>query len=144
MRTENSSRRRFLRHATDIPVEIANSDSCRIGKQNSRNIGYGGLLLDSKTPLQVNQTVRLAIRLTKPPFEEPARVAWCRPSRKGYEIGVEFMDEDSAFRARMVEQVCYIESYRLHVKKTHGRELSSKQAAMEWIAKYASDFPSMS
>lgn len=144
MQTHDSSRRRFLRHPADVPVEIAHSRSRHIRTQSSLNIGYGGLLLDSQTPLPINQTVRLAIRLTQPPFEECARVAWCKPARKGYEIGVEFMDADSAFRARMVEQICYIESYRLHIKKTQGRELSSKQAAMEWIEKYAGEFPAMS
>ena len=41
----------------------------------------------------------------------------------------------------MIEQVCYIENYRRKVKEEQGRELDSKQAAMEWIARNASDFP---
>lgn len=36
-------------------------------------------------------------------FESVAKVAWCRETEHGYELGVEFLDQDDAFRARMVE-----------------------------------------
>ena len=41
----------------------------------------------------------------------------------------------------MVEQVCYIESYKKVVYETEGRQLTTEEAAMEWIRKYASQFP---
>jgi hypothetical protein len=44
-------------------------------------------------------------------------------------------------RARMVEQVCYIENYKKVVYQTEGRLLTAEEAAMEWICKYASQFP---
>ncbi len=40
----------------------------------------------------------------------------------------------------MVEQVCHIEEKKL-VSLTGGRALSTKEAAAEWIRKYAPDFP---
>jgi hypothetical protein len=41
----------------------------------------------------------------------------------------------------MVEQVCYIENYKKMVYQTEGRQLTTEEAAMEWIGKYASQFP---
>ena len=53
-------------------------------------------------------------------------------------------DTEDVFRARMVAQVCYIEDYRRSIARAEGRELSSEEAAGEWIAKYASKFPGAS
>jgi hypothetical protein len=77
----------------------------------------------------------------EPPFEAEARVIWClaRPDR--YEAGIEFVDEQDAYTARMVEQICHIEHYRLWVREVEGRDLDGERAAMEWISKYAKDFP---
>ena len=61
--------------------------------------------------------------------------------RDDFELGVEFLNADDAFRARMVEQVCYIENYKLTVFREEGRRLSLEEAAREWISKFASDFP---
>jgi len=43
----------------------------------------------------------------------------------------------------MVEQVCSIESYQKKIYETEGRRLTTEQAAMEWIAKYAAQFPDL-
>ena len=42
---------------------------------------------------------------------------------------------------RMVEQVCHIEHWKKEIREKEGRELTGEQAAMEWIKKYAKDFP---
>jgi len=42
---------------------------------------------------------------------------------------------------RMIEQICYIEHYRKEVLLNEGRRITSEQAALEWIEKYAQDFP---
>ena len=80
-------------------------------------------------------------RSWQPQFETNARVAWCHACDEDFELGVEFLDADDAFRARMVEQVCAIESYKNTILRTEGRSLSTQEAAMEWIDKYASQFP---
>ena len=84
----------------------------------------------------------MRIAYVEPAFEARARVAWCRPRRDGggYEVGVSFLDAEDVFRARMVAQVCYIEDYRRSIARAEGRELSSEEAAGEWIAKYAHNF----
>jgi phage tail tape-measure protein len=41
----------------------------------------------------------------------------------------------------MVEQLCYIEQYKQMVKTLEDRNISGEEAAMEWIEKYAGEFP---
>ncbi len=68
-------------------------------------------------------------------------MVWCRPAHACYELGIQFLAREDLFAARMVEQLCYIERYRREVLNTEGRELSSADAAREWIARFAEDFP---
>ena len=57
------------------------------------------------------------------------------------QLGIQFVAHEDAYAARMVEQLCYIERYRREVSAKEGREIDSATAAMEWIAKYAANFP---
>ena len=52
-----------------------------------------------------------------------------------------FLDAEDAFRARMVEQLCHIEDYRRSVHRTEGRDIGIDEAAVEWIDKFAAEFP---
>ncbi|MEQ8937648.1 MAG: PilZ domain-containing protein, partial [Gammaproteobacteria bacterium] len=55
---------------------------------------------------------------------------------------IEFLtSKQKMFLLRMVEQLCHIEHYRNEIARVEGRELSSEQAAQEWISKYAESFP---
>ena len=106
------------------------------------NVSRGGLSFFSEEALPLGAIIHIAIPIDDPAFEVEGSVVWCRPDGAAYTIGVVFDDQSSAYSVRMVEQVCYIEHYRASVKVNEGRELSSEQAAQEWINKYAADFPS--
>jgi len=74
----------------------------------------------------------------KPAFEAPAaRVAWCQNEGGQYTVGVQFLESEEAFRVRLVEQICHIENYRREVAQGEGRELTSEEAALEWISRFA-------
>jgi hypothetical protein len=131
--------RQFIRHPSDIPIEVHSASEFADGR--GYNVGLGGVALRCPRQLQAGLIVELEIASVEPLFKTNARVAWCREGGGDFEIGVEFLSADDAFRARMVEQVCSIESYKKLVQRTEGRKLSTEQAAMEWIAKFASQFP---
>jgi hypothetical protein len=48
-----------------------------------------------------------------------------------------------AFKSRMVAQVRQIQKYK-KILEQQGRRLSIEEAAMEWISRYAADFPTLS
>lgn len=134
--------RQFIRHPIDVPVEIGIGDAGPPSGYHTHDVGMGGLALRAGCAVAPGQTVQVRIGCVQPPFEASARVAWCRPHPlSGYELGVSFLDAEDAFRARMVEQLCHIEDYRRSVQRTEGRELDIEEAAQEWIAKYAAQFP---
>jgi predicted SPOUT superfamily RNA methylase MTH1 len=111
--------------------------------QTITNVGLGGLAFLSSRPLEVQQRVTVSIPVLEQENELTGNVVWCEKADQGYEIGIEFERSRDNYRLRMIEQICHIEHYRREVERLEGRKLSSQQAAQEWIAAYAEDFPEL-
>ena len=105
------------------------------------NVSLGGLSFHSKEPLQKGKILKVRIPFVDPPFETLAKVAWCEANVNYFDIGVELLDKDDAYKARMVEQICHIEQYKREVFEKEGRKLSGEEAASEWIEQFATEFP---
>jgi hypothetical protein len=133
--------RHFIRHPAEIPIEVSAVDQDGAKLPRLVNVGMGGLAFRSEAAFRPAHIVKVRIACVRPEFETTARVAWCRACAGGYELGLAFLDPDEAFRARMVEQVCHIEHYRKQVRDAEGRELTAEEAALEWIARNAAQFP---
>ena len=133
--------RRFIRHTADVPIEVRTVKGQPAHRQPAINISEGGLSFVSEEDIPVGTTIDIRIAEVDPPFEARARVVWARADDDGHCIGVQFLDADDAFRARMVEQVCAIDRYRREVEAEEGRVLSRDEAAQEWITRFAGRFP---
>ncbi|HEY3300355.1 MAG TPA: PilZ domain-containing protein [Methylophilaceae bacterium] len=134
--------RRFIRHPVNVPIEVSAGQASLIDCAHTSDIGLGGLAFHCDKKLQPGTMVHIKIPYIYPTFESDAKVIWCRELRHGTDLAVEFLSEDDAFKARMIEQICYIENYRHAAKSDENRMLTFEEAAMEWIDKYAADFPS--
>ena len=130
----------FIRHPAHIPLEISPAESSPESAPAPGSTS-GGLWFATDECWQVGSLLSIRIPVTEPAFEDLGRVAWCNPVNNHYEVGLSLFGADAAYRARMVEQICHIDEYRREVKKLQGRELSEDEAALEWIAQYAKDFP---
>lgn len=134
--------RRFIRHPSSVPIVFDVIECGRgSGSTELRNVSRGGVCFFNESPLPIGARVHLEIPIDSPPFEVIGQVAWCHVDEDHFLIGIAFDDKSVAYSVRMVEQVCYIEHYRQWVSQSEGRELSSEQAAKEWVALYAADFP---
>jgi hypothetical protein len=133
--------RSFIRHPASIPIDFQLEELVTHGSDYLKNISHGGLAFHSKVPLKPGTIIRVKIPLVKPVFQAIGKVTWCKPEDGNYEIGIAFLDENDVFRARMVEQICHIEQYKQEIWEKEGRRLSAEEAAAEWIAQYANDFP---
>jgi len=132
--------RRFIRHPSDFP--IAYSQGVQQEKQQPlRDVSCGGLCFTSECSMQQGEVIHISIPVEPPGFEADCVVAWCKKEEDHFAVGVEFAGDSTSFTLRMVEQVCHIEHYRSEVARCEGRELTSEEAAQEWIEKYAKDFP---
>ena len=133
--------RKFIRHPSDIPIEIHLEDIVSHKKEYLNDISLGGLSFKSRIFLDSGTAIRIRIPLVHPIFEATGRVVWCEKKDGYFDAGVEFLEIDVMFRARMVEQVCHIEHYKKEISKEQGRDVSAEEAAIEWIKKYAKKFP---
>jgi hypothetical protein len=133
--------RQFMRHPVSIPIEVCAGE--RVGGElhHAVNLSLGGLEFDSDTEIEPGSLVEVRIPFVEPAFATWGRVAWCRCAGTMFELGVQFLDADEAYRTRMVEQICHIEEYRRSVRRAEGRELSAEEAAFEWIHRFAGQFP---
>ena len=126
-----------------VTLECTEDENDETVDQTITNVSLGGLAFVSQKPLEVLQRVRVCIPLLREDSHLVGSVVWCEKAGKSYEIGIEFEKSRDVFRMRMIEQICHIEHYRKEVERLEGRELSSHEAAGEWISKYASDFPAL-
>lgn len=142
--------RHYIRHPTDIPIELIPEvnplalsenidDVVKIEKME--NVSFGGLMFQSAIPYAQSKRMIVKISGVKPIFEAHSIVSWCRKSGRFYLVGLEFVDKDTEFQVRMVEQICHIMHYKNEVLANEGRELGNDEAAKEWIEHYARDFP---
>lgn len=133
--------RQFLRHPSDVPISYSLRDVVLSQSDYLRNIGEGGLCFTSRIPIAPGTSIHIEIPIAQPVFEADGVVVWCSSADRAFEVGVRFEGVDAEYGIRMVEQVCHIEHYRQQVLKREGRSLTSEEAALEWIQKYAERFP---
>ena len=137
-----SSIRKFIRHPSDIPIELVPVGEGKADNKTLNNVSVGGLSCASNIYLPEGTLICVRINCIDPDFEMVGKVKWCRMDDGRYNIGVGFdTKEQDMFKLRMVEQICQVEHYRRKVLNNERRVISSEQAAHEWVAKHASDFP---
>ncbi len=134
-----NERRQFIRHPIDAPIQISPQSERALNHISIADIGEGGIAFYSNVLFQNGSVLSVKIPHVRPPFEALCVVCWQRERGNEFEVGIRFLDEDSQFRVRMVEQVCHIEDYRRKAVE-EGRPLSSEEAATEWIGLFAANF----
>ncbi len=133
----------------DVPIQVIASrvedeqDIDDNSDQTITNVSLGGLAFESGTAFIIGDRVRITIPMLQQDNILIGSVAWCDTADNGYVIGIKFENSRDFYRMRMIEQICHIEHYRGEVLRTQERELSTQEAASEWIAKYAGDFPAL-
>jgi hypothetical protein len=133
--------RRFLRHPVDIPIEYTISEKNSEKSAQSGNMSISGLCFIAKHCIEIDKFISIKIPLIDPDFQVQGKVVRCVKKNEHVEIGVEFITEHEAYTTRMIEQVCYIKQYQKDIARKEGRNLTDKEAALEWIQNHAAQFP---
>ena len=133
--------RDFIRHPLDIPIDYSLEELVKHETDYIKDISEGGLCFRSHKYIQPETVIHVKIPLKKPEFEATGIVAWCKVVDDHFEAGVNFMDKGTEFSVRMIEQVCHIEHYKKEVASNEGRNITDEEAALEWITRFAKDFP---
>jgi hypothetical protein len=135
--------RKYVRHPARIPIEYKISGETFETRETCHNISIGGICFSTDTFLVPETIVVVKIPSIDSSFEAVGKVVWCHKKNESVEVGVEFIEEDTAFRMRLIEQICYIKDYQQDVLEKEGRTLDDEEAAMEWTRKFAGKFPAI-
>jgi PilZ domain-containing protein len=138
MKSEN---RQYIRHPSTIP--LAFNIKHQAGKVKATDVSEGGLCFVCQNPIKEGEHIHIIISCLQPDFNADGVVRWCCKQDDDYLVGVAFQEPSVVYSVRMIEQICHIENYRKLVKQEQGIELSSEQAAKQWIKKYAHTFPTL-
>jgi len=131
--------RNYIRHPTSIPIHVSTGTQASV-EVTVNNLSAGGLSFLTDIPVKVGSVVDLMIPCVNPDYQGEGIIVWRRHQPpEGFEVGVRFANDDEYFRIRMVEQICQIEEYRQQLAEV-GRKLTSEEAALEWITRFAADF----
>ena len=142
--TLDDNKRQFIRHASSVPLHFHKEEHRHEPPQELTDISHGGLAFMSTVQHQPGDVIELSFpSLENHPIVE-GEIVWSRETpgthTKRYHEGLRFLSEADHFRARLVEQICYIEAYTEEQKQS-GREISPEEAAEEWARKFAASFP---
>jgi len=128
------------RHLSEMPFEYSLELKNRAAHERLVNISSGGLAFSTRTGVQPGAAIHITIPLGDYLFNVDGSVVWCHQTDHHFEVGVRFDDPQSEHRAQMIDQLCHIERYRWKVQDEEERQLTSEEAAAEWISRYANAF----
>jgi hypothetical protein len=133
--------RRYIRHPFQIPIRFHPVEKEGEKSIKTKNMSTYGICFSSEEYLAPDTFIELFIPSINPDIKMRGRVVWSEKKSARYDIGIEFVDKNDEYRARMIEQVCHIKDYKDNAHKKSGRHLTDAEAAEEWIKKHANDFP---
>ncbi len=111
-------KRQYIRHPAEISIEYSMEGMDKDGLDVTRNISYGGLCFRSHLYMETGTILSLKFPTINPRYQVQGKVVWCS-RKKGYtEIGVQFLDENDAYRAQMIEEICELKSHQMKTMST--------------------------
>ncbi len=145
MQEDNTAIRRHVRHVTGIPIEVSLDyhQNYQAAEDTITNVSLGGLCFVADDRLDINESIQVRFPVLDQETLIDGKVVWCNKTAKGYEVGLEFNDPTEVDRLKMIDQIRQIEDFRSQQALREGRQLSSEQAAREWVSKYAGDFSAL-
>jgi len=105
-------KRKYIRHPIEIPIEYRISGKDTTNTNFTQNISLGGLCFQTDSPLPAGTMLRLNFPSINSDFMIPGKVVWCSKRGERIEVGVQFENENDAYRARMVEEICHLQEHQ--------------------------------
>jgi hypothetical protein len=138
-----NEKRKFSRHSLEIPIIIQLGDVVYNSTEYLNDISIGGLSFKSAVDIASGSIIDIRIPLVRPVFKTRGKVVRSKKNGNFYDVAIRFTETADAFRMRMIEQICHIQSYKKKLVEKEGRQVTGEQAAIDWIQKYADCFPEL-
>ncbi|MBN2366677.1 MAG: PilZ domain-containing protein [Calditrichaeota bacterium] len=104
---QQTEKRKFIRHPVEVPIEYKISGQEKNLTESTKDISFGGIRFQTRHYIEPGTLLLLKFPTIHPDVELRAIVVWCNEEKEFEEIGVEFLDENEAYRARTIEEICY-------------------------------------
>lgn len=133
----------FIHHPDSIPLDIRlirkQPDETQFINENQNS--KLGLSFNTNKQLKPGMHIEISIPLRNDEQKFLGQVVFVRKKDQGYDVGIVLRSQNDAYRARIIEQVCYINCY-IQEQQSHSTKLINReQCAYEWISRYAAHFP---
>jgi len=132
----------FIHHPSAFPLSCKRLWFDREKNHHSENEQTIGLCFRSEKYLKPGISVEISIPLRGEDQKFRGKVVLVRNMDDHFEIGLWLTQAADVHRARIVEQICHIETYLRTKKHQDGPFVSNERVAEEWVSKYAAAFPS--
>ena len=144
-KSDNStlSNRKFIRHPAELPVFYHRAKCTNAYSTPCFENNLVGLSFESKDPVEPGTILDITVRTCNEDHTFQGQVVRINRVGNRYEIGLCFNSESHAFRARMIEQICHIETYRRRLCEIEGCSIDIERAAKEWIEMFSAQFPKL-
>lgn len=141
--TQDSNLQGFIHHPPGFPLEWKYLRSWqKLTGQEHPDQGHLGLCFVADRYVRPGSLLEIAIPIRGEIQKFTGRVILVRNLGEHFEIGIWLSGKADAGRIRIVEQICHIEVYLKHKRHYEGPFVSPERVAQEWIARFASRFPS--
>jgi len=132
-------KRREARETVQVPVSFALNEVLASESSYLNDISASGASFNAMVALPPGTVILLRLPPSKPVFRAQARVVRCQKRVFEYIVGVEFLNQDEAFRRQILHLVQRIEAYRREAVQS-GRALSPQMATVEWFDRFGREF----
>lgn len=108
------NKRKYIRHPAEIPVKYKLSGEDSLRTDTTKNISFGGLCFQSSSFVEPGTKIVLKFPTIHPDVELSGTVVWCVEEGDRFDVGVEFLDQNEAYRARTIEEICYSKKFETY------------------------------
>lgn len=138
---DDVEKRRWVRHPIQVPLAVRPKGGAPGFRTRAGDLSEGGVSLTSQAPIAVGSLVEVDIPVRQTLFTLTGTVVACLERRDGgFRIGLAFTGANESFRLKLAEQVLRIEELRLQLSRERGVEVSSNEASLVWVERYAQEF----
>jgi len=110
-RVVDHEERKFVRHPTQIPIEVIEEENYVGKREKMSNVSMGGMAFESNVPWKSGSLISICV-MVECAIKLHAEVVWCQKKGDHFDVGVRFLDSPKNETDNMVEHVCQIEIYK--------------------------------
>jgi hypothetical protein len=108
-------KRKYIRYPAEVSIEYKISGENIERNDYTKNISFGGLCFQAQSYIEPGTVIILKFPTINLHSEVVGEIVWCSEKKETTEIGVKFRNENDAYRARIIEEICYLKNYQKQI-----------------------------